>query len=284
MWVNPLVHLGEGVEEAPRVPGFEFRVAGVSPFSKDVRDLRGRYRLAVDGADNRVMSGPVGHGLGTIGGDAFVEEVKAVAELTDGAGGEMFEIPHRVSRVFAAQLNLSGEGEVITDEDPGTGDEAGGVGLVVTVAEPDDPRVVRCLLFGEAHLDDSEVASSFVTEGVDGGVDLESGAGQLLFDLGHEIVVGERKPAGGGSWCGNGFEGLSRHCAGSAVKEHSRHAQFLGGGWWNIDRVVHDDLRFGWLTRFGIPAGGILEKELFPSIIPRFVPLWQVDRCPTPVV
>ena len=39
--VDGFLDLGEGVEERPCCPGFEFRVAGVSPFVEDVADLRG---------------------------------------------------------------------------------------------------------------------------------------------------------------------------------------------------------------------------------------------------
>jgi hypothetical protein len=162
---------------------------------------------------------------------AFVEAVEAVAELADGAGGEILEIAHRVPGVLAAELDLSGEGQVVANKDPGAGDEAGRVGLVVTVAQADDPGVIRARPVWEPHLDDSEVAGSFMTEGVDGCFKLEAGAGELGLDLADEIPVGEWEPGAGRSRGRDGDEFVAGDRLASAVEEHPGN-----GNWWRGSR------------------------------------------------
>ena len=71
--VDPLVDFGEGVEEAPGIPGFEVRVAGLAPFLKHVRNLAGGDRFAIDCSDDNVVGGPVGHRFAAVGFDALVE-------------------------------------------------------------------------------------------------------------------------------------------------------------------------------------------------------------------
>ena len=57
---------------------------GPTATMKDVRDLAGSDRLAIDSAHDQVLCGPNSHGFATVSRDTFVESVEAVAELADG--------------------------------------------------------------------------------------------------------------------------------------------------------------------------------------------------------
>ena len=55
----PLVDLGEGVEEAPQVPGAELAVLRFAPLHDHVGHLARGDRPAVGGADDEVVGAPV---------------------------------------------------------------------------------------------------------------------------------------------------------------------------------------------------------------------------------
>ena len=79
---------------------------------------------------------------------------------------EVLEIAHGMAGVFPAQPDFAAEAEVVADENLRAGDEAGGVGLVVRVAQAHDPGVIRGFLAREPHLEDTKVTGSIMAQGV----------------------------------------------------------------------------------------------------------------------
>lgn len=211
LWIDLFLDLGEGVEQGPGCSGLEFGVPRMAPFVEDRTDLGGGDGAAVDGADDEVVGRPIGHRFVPVRSDAAVEVVEPVAQLPHSASRELLDVARSVSRVLAAQLDLSGKREVVADEDPGAGHETGGVGLVVRVSQPDDPRIVGGLPGRQTDLKDSEIAGSFVAQRVDGGFDGEAGADEQTLDLVNEFFVGEREPGLGSSGCSDASELFTGH-------------------------------------------------------------------------
>ncbi len=110
----------------------------------DIRDLAGRDRSAIDTSDDDVVSSFVGQRSGFVGRDALVEMAETAAELPDRACGEVTQIALGELCVFAADPDFAAEGEVVANEHTSTGDESSRVGLVVAVAQPDDPPDIGC--------------------------------------------------------------------------------------------------------------------------------------------
>ena len=201
--VDALHHFGGGVEEAPRVAGTEVIVRRGAPFLQDAGDLAGRDRSAVRGLDDEIVGLRIGDPAVLVTGDALVDLQESLAETTDGSRGEMPEIALGELGVLATDPDLATEGEIVADEDPRTGDEAGWVSLVVRVADPDDPAVVAILPSGEVDLEQTEHSSAFMGEGKMLTVEPEARRLQLRLDFVDETGVGQRIPGFRPRWSGN---------------------------------------------------------------------------------
>ena len=105
-------------------------MAGLAPFVDDIGHLARRDCRAVHGPDDQVVRGPVGHGSVPVGVDALVEISETVSELPNGPGGELPEVAIGETGVFAADLHLPGEGQIIAREHRCACHESGREGLV----------------------------------------------------------------------------------------------------------------------------------------------------------
>jgi len=259
--VESLVCLGKGIEETPGIPGRELLVGGLSPFLEDPRDLSGGDGPAIDRFDHEIMGFRIGQGTIPVGLDALIETSEAIAKLTHRSRCEMTKITHRKPGVFPADLDLAGEGQVITAEDVSPGDKTGREGFVVAVSQPDNPVVVLDRTMGETYLEDTEVAISLVTEGMGFRRKLEPGIFELSLDLVNEISVRERKPGVGGSRCGCLEDILARDGFGTAVKEHA----LRGGGSLGRDgfNSLYHGLVFDWVGTQEGPATSSVTGPFF---------------------
>lgn len=164
--IRALHHLGRGVEQGPGIPGMELLMGRLSPLLQDTRDLAGRDRLTIHRLDHEIVSLWCSDPTIPIPGDAFVDLKEPLPEPTDRSRCQMPQIPLRKLGVLARDPHFPSEGEIITNEDFAPGNEAGRVGLVVTVADANNPAVVSILTSRGIHLEDSEVSRTVMGQGV----------------------------------------------------------------------------------------------------------------------
>ena len=131
MGIQLFVSFSHGVEEAPDVTTSEFPVGGFPPFLEDLRDLGGGDSSAVEGPDDEVVRSVVGDALLFVGFDALIEFYETVTEFPDGPAGKVAEVSLSETGVLSAEFDLSGEGEVITNEDLGSGHHGGGESFIM---------------------------------------------------------------------------------------------------------------------------------------------------------
>lgn len=91
--------------------------------------------------------------------------------------------------VLAAEFDLSGEGEVIANQDMSPGDHGGRKSLVVAITQSDDPAVVDVRVSRELDLEESKVTGTVVTQGVGLPSEDESSMDKLFFNFGKEVFV-----------------------------------------------------------------------------------------------
>ena len=102
--------------------------------------------------------------------------------------------------MFACEFDLVGERQVVTNEDAGPGDNAGGERLVVAVTQPEYPAVVvagfLCVGFHE-----TEVALSLMGQRMSLRADAQVGGDQRALDGGDEFRMLDGTPTVGGTRC-----------------------------------------------------------------------------------
>lgn len=161
----------------------------------------------------------VGDALLFVGVDALVEFDEAITEFADGATGEVAEVTLGEAGVLAAEFDLAGEGEIVTDEDLGAGDHGGREGLVVAVSQADDPAVIDVLVTGELEFEEAEVACAIVAEGVRLSAELKSSAGELFLNFSEEVPVRHGIPCLGVGRRGDFVETFACDLLGSTMEE-----------------------------------------------------------------
>jgi len=246
--VDALHHLGGGVEEAPRVPGTEVLVSRGAPLLEDAGDLAGRDRPAVRGLDDEVVGLWRGDAPIPVAGDALVDLQEPLAETADRTRGEVPEVALGEPGVLATDPHLTTERQVIANHDFGASHQAGGVGLVVRVADPDDPAVVAIGPPGDIDLEEAEVARPLVGEGVVLAGEPEAGGLQLGLDLVDEAGVRQRIPGVRARGGGDVVDRPTVDEFGAAVEKHALRRRRLAGCC-VFDELVHGvfDFRFGFV-------------------------------------
>ena len=167
------------------------------------------------------MGSFVGQRSGFVGCDALVEMAETAAELSDRACGEVTQIALGELRVLAADPDLATEGEVVADEHASTSDESSRVGLVVAVAQPDDPSDIGCFALRDADREHAKIARTLMTESVSFLLDAKAAGFQLSSDFPEDGAMTQRKPCAGSSGSWHGEEFLAADDGGSTVKKHS---------------------------------------------------------------
>ena len=175
-------------------------VTRLPPFPQNSRDEAIGTNPDVTGPDDQIMGVGLIQRCGLVGGDALVLIVPLGHELPDGTAYQLRQIPHDEAGVFPGKLDLAAEGKVVTNKDAGPGDDAGGEGLVVAVAQSEHPAVVRADRSG-LDFHQSEVTLSFVGEAVSPGADLELMGRQGLFNGGDKLAVRDGSPGVGRRRC-----------------------------------------------------------------------------------
>src|SRR4051812_29005227 len=99
-------------------------------------------------------------------------------ELPDAIQDEAGQVPPGPPGVAPGNDNLPREGEIVADERTGADDEAGGEGLVVAVAQPQDPGIIL-VVSPIGYLQEPEVTVSFPCQ-------------RVLFGNDPEVVAVER--------------------------------------------------------------------------------------------
>lgn len=157
----------------------------------------------------------------------------AIHEFADGGLHEPGQIPGDVGGVFAGQLHLAAEGEVVAAKNRRAGHNAGREGLVVTVPQAEDPAVI---LVGFAALDlhEAEVAQSFVAQAVRLGADDEAVGLEGAFDLGDQFAVWDWRPGVGGARRRDTLNVITIDGPGAAVEQQVR-ARALDVWWLMIE-------------------------------------------------
>ena len=154
--------LCEGVKQRPCRAGLEVDVLRLTPLVEYRGDLSGGDDPGIHGTDNDVVcSGIADLGLLVVENPA-IQISQFVAKLTNGAGCEVSQIPFGEPRVLPADLHLTTEGQIVTDEDPCTCHEASRIGLIVAIPEPYHPAKVGDVPIGQGDRQDPEVPVSVV--------------------------------------------------------------------------------------------------------------------------
>lgn len=194
MRVDGLELLRKSVEQAPDGTRPEFFMKRLPPVPDDFRQDGRRNGPAVDRADQKIMSRLVRQPLLFVEVNPFVFAVELLPQPADSPGGHEAQIPYGKPRMLPGEFHFSVEGKVVADEDARSHDQGGREGLVMGVANTDDPRVVAGAVVRTQDVEDSEIPLSFMTEGVGGFPDPEAVGGKLGFHFLQQEVMRKREP------------------------------------------------------------------------------------------
>lgn len=194
MRVDGLELLREGVEQTPDGARPEFFMKRFPPVPDDFRQDGRRDGSAVDRADQKIVGCLVGQSLLFVGGNPFVFSMELFPQPADSPGGHEAQIPYGEPRMLPGEFHFSVERKVVANEHARPHDQRGREGLVMGVANTDDPRVVAGAVVRTQDLEDSEIPLSFMAEGVGGFPDPEAVGGELGFHFLQQEVMGKREP------------------------------------------------------------------------------------------
>ncbi len=243
--------LGEGVKQRPGVARCERLVARVAPFVENARDELVRAHADIHGAHHEVVRGAV-FDLGEfVDREAGVLMMPAIHEFADGALDEARQVAGDVRGVLAGQLYLTGEAEVVADENARAGGDAGGEGFVVRVPQAEHPAVILSG-FVTLNFHEAEVAQTVVAQAVGLGADDEAVAFECVLDLSDEFEVRERSPGGRGAGRGHELDFLAFDFLPSAMEAEIRTRAF--DRWWLMVKNCDHDVLLSFGAREESPA------------------------------
>jgi len=227
------------VEQRPRIPGTEVLIGWLPPFFKDGRDLAWRDRLTVHCLDHEIMRLGVGDAAIPIPGNALVDLEKPLPQLSDCSRGQMPEITLGELGVLARDSDFPAKCEIVADEDFRASDEAGWIGLVMRVPDPDDPAIITISPAREVHLEETEVATPFMGKGMMFSGQAEARGLQLGLDFMDKARMSERIPCIGADGCRYVVDRPTVDQFGAAVKKHSLRRHLLAGCW-IFNELIHN--------------------------------------------
>ena len=128
-----------------------------------------------------------------VGVDALVLIVPFRQQETDGALDQLRQIAMDEAGVFAGELNLAAEAEVVANKHRCASDDARREHLVVAVAQADHPAIIFA---GFAALDfhEAEVTHPIVSEAVGDTPDGQVGGGQCALNRLDELMMRDGLP------------------------------------------------------------------------------------------
>lgn len=246
MWVENLVDFGDRIEEAPSRSWPKLLMRWLPPFLENHWNLDRSNRPAIHGSDDQVVSLRIPELPGPISLDPLVDLVELIPQLAHGSGREVAQIPDRKAGMFAADANLSGEGKVVAHKHPGARDQTRRIGLIMAVADPNDPSVIPFPVDPRnLHLEESEVSGSVVAQGMGFSGDGEGGHIQLAFHFLDQVAMRQGKPGVGWLW-GWDVEHLMALDDVSPAMEQKPGARYPGpgGGFNQWNEFVHVQFLF----------------------------------------
>ena len=191
-----------GIEEAPHGAGREGFMPGLTPFSEHARDILVRANADIRGADDQVMRRAIIQISQLVGADAGILVMPRLDQLTNCPLDELWQIPVNKPSMFPGNLHLAAEAEVVTNEDTGSRNNASREGLVVAIAQAENPAVVGIGLF-PLHLEEAKISAPVMRQGVSLIADVEPVHFEGAFDLGDEVDMWDRGPGGRSARRGN---------------------------------------------------------------------------------
>ena len=171
----------------------------------------------IGGADDEVMGFDVGDVRFFVGSDAFVLIMPFGEQESDGATHQLRQVADDEPGVLAGEFDLAAEAQIVANEHAGPGDDAGGERFVVAVTEAEHPAVVVAGFLG-MDFHEAEVALALVGQRVCLRADAQVGGGQGALHGGDELMMRNRAPTVGVTWCGNGADFVEVHMRGSAMQ------------------------------------------------------------------
>lgn len=227
-----LERFGERIEKAPDIPGLEVLMTWHTPFMQHQRDVTIGTNADIQGTDHEIVGCAIIQIGELVAGDAAVLMVPALHQFADCPLHELWQVTQDESGVFAGEFHFAAEGEVVTAKNRGTGNDASGEGLVVTVSQTEHPAVI---LVGHTALDfhKAKVAHAVVGKAVCLRADGEAVAADRAFHMIHQFDVRDGSPAFGGARCGDVDDLMTFGGASTAVQEQ------IG-----VMTVKHRSLRF----------------------------------------
>lgn len=185
--------LGKRVEQAPYVTTLKDLMTGLSPFMKHFRDQTVGAHIHIGRTDDEVVGFGVSDLGFLVGGDAFVLIVPFGEQETNGATDELGEVSDDEPGVFAGELDLTTEGEVVANEHTGSGNDSSGELFVMAVPETENPAIVVTGFLG-VDFHQSKIPHSIMSQAVGLGADAQTGGFEGFLDGGDELVMRDGTP------------------------------------------------------------------------------------------
>ena len=216
--VTVLQCFGEGVEERPDVTRFKRFMPGFAPLLQHHGHQSIGTGTDIGGPNDEIVRILVLQLVGAVCVDAGVLVMPFLHELADGSLHDEGEVPADEPRMLSDEFHLTGEAEVVADEDTGPGSNATRERLIVRISQPQYPAVVR---IGSAAHDfhQAEIAHTLVREAVRLGANAEIVGFQGAFDLGDQVHVRDGCPRLGRTGSPNADDVLTIHGFCSAVQD-----------------------------------------------------------------
>ncbi len=218
-----LQRLGERIEQAPYVPSFKGVMTRLAPLMQHGWNETVGANSDIRGANDEVMGFDVGDLGPFVGSDAFVLIMPFGEQESDGAADQLRQIAHDEPRVFAREFDLTGERQIVTNEDAGPGDNTSRKGLVVAVTQPKHPAVVVAGFLG-MDFHETEVALALMGQRMSLRADAQVGGGQRALHRTDEFRMRDGTPALRVARSGNGSYFVEFDMRGTAVQHEVRAA------------------------------------------------------------
>jgi hypothetical protein len=192
-------------------------MAGLAPLVQNGRNEAVGADADIRGPDDKVMGFDVSDLGFFVGSDAFVLIMPFGEQEADGSAHQLWQVADDEPGVFAGELDLATEAQIVAHEHTGPGDDAGGEGLVVGVSKSEHPAVVIAGFLG-VNFHQAEVAQALMRQRMCLGADAQVGGGQRLLNRADELVMRNRAPTVGVTWCGDSADFVEVHMRGSAMQ------------------------------------------------------------------
>lgn len=209
----------EGVEQAPDVPGTEFLVPWLPPFSEHGWNQSVGTHANVRRPDDQVVRCGVVQAFFLVNANPPVLVMPLLQQLAHGSAHQLGQIPDNKASMFPRQLHLTGEREIVADKNRCAGSNSGRECFVVTVAQAQHPAVIVAACFPALDFHQAEIPGAIVRQAVGIRRNREIVCRERLFDTVNQLQVRNGSPCCGGARRGNGFHVLAFYKVGPAMED-----------------------------------------------------------------